>query len=319
MDTAILKILRAIATEKDPTKKQGLKDLHEDELARHFSSASNREDLNELAYDITTQSYSDVMGSDADIIRKIIQVKTVGLTETDYTDEDLRGMMAYWQGIGGQILSGQIREERHFMPRDAMVSAIDLHEKDLETNFWGTFESLKAQCKEKIAQLPVLRLLELIEAAINEDSNPAYYGEFSAADLTDTQVDSVLDPVADRSKGAVTLLGSRQSLRKLANVGVDWGDEIKKQIFTTGIIGVYKGYPLAQIGNFEDFKGSLVIPTDEIWMVGQNAGRLTYYGQQPRVGVHSLLSFKLRWETEQEAGMLLYGASKGRIGRLKLT
>jgi hypothetical protein len=317
MDNAIIKIFRAIATEKDPAKKEGLKAFHEQALAKHFADPKNRADLNELAYDITLQSYSDVMGSDADLVAKIIQVKKVGIAETDYVDEDLRGMNAYWQGIGGQILSGQIRSERHVMPRDAMVSAIDLHQKDLETNFWGTFESLKAQCKEKLAQLPVFRLLELVQAAISEDSNPNYYGEFSASTLTDAQFDTVLDAVADRAKGAVSILGSRQALRKLSNIGVEFGDEIKTRIFDTGMVGVYKGYPLAQIGNFEDFKGELVIPTDELWLVGNNAGRLTRYGD-PRVAVHSLLSFKLRWESEEEAGMLLYGANKGRIGRVKL-
>jgi hypothetical protein len=33
----------------------------------------------------------------------------------------------------------------------------------------------------------------------------------------------------------------------------------------------------------------------------------------------NLPSFYLRWESARDAGMLLYGVDKGRIGRIKLT
>jgi hypothetical protein len=74
-----------------------------------------------------------------------------------------------------------------------------------------------------------------------------------------------------------------------------------------------------QVENFEDFAGNFVLPDDELWLVGRRAGRLTYYGATAKVQQLRLPSFFLRWETARDAGMLLYGAAKGRIGRIKLT
>jgi hypothetical protein len=117
----------------------------------------------------------------------------------------------------------------------------------------------------------------------------------------------------------VSILGTRQATRQLANIGLQFSNEAKDQILRTGQLGVYKGYPVVEVENFEDFAGDLVLPTDELWVVGQNAGRLTYYGQQADVQQLSRQAFYVRWETEREAGMLLYGISKGRIGRIQLT
>jgi hypothetical protein len=62
-----------------------------------------------------------------------------------------------------------------------------------------------------------------------------------------------------------------------------------------------------------------VLPNDELYIVGRRAGRLTYYGGQAKVQQLRLPSFYLRWETARDAGMLLYGVPKGRLGRVVLT
>jgi hypothetical protein len=62
-----------------------------------------------------------------------------------------------------------------------------------------------------------------------------------------------------------------------------------------------------------------VLPNDELFFVGRKAGRLTFYGNDAKTQQLVLPSFWKRWETAKAAGMLLYGAGKGRIGRLKLT
>ena len=106
--------------------------------ALHFQRHTN--DLEELAFDLLNLAWSDAMAED--IVPQLIEVKTVGLGEPDYIEEDLRGMRAYWQGKGGQILSDILRYERAQMPREEMVSAIDFHQDEIATNFWGTFDKL---------------------------------------------------------------------------------------------------------------------------------------------------------------------------------
>jgi hypothetical protein len=209
-----------------------------------------------------------------------------------------------------------IRYERATMPKEEMVAAIDMHQDELALDFWGTFDGLVTQAQEKLTQLPITRFLELLQAGV---STSPYYGTFAAATLTDSQIDPILEAVAQRSKGIVTIAGSRQAIRKFANLALDFGPALQDQVFQTGQVARYKGYPVVQFENFEDFAGNLVLPVDEIWLIGQNSGRLVYYGATAKVQQLRLPSFWLRYECGRDAGMLLYGAAKGRVGRIVLS
>lgn len=312
MDRRIHNILAQITGEQDEAKQAALKDRSNAILGEHFRR--NTADFEEFAWDITGLIWADLMAED--IVPQIIQTKTVALNEVDYIEEDLRGGRAYWQGKGGQILSSIIRAERQFMPREEMATALDLHQDEIVTNFWGTFDKLVAQLQEKLRQLPTFRLVELIQKAI---LGGATFGEFAYATLTGAQLDAVIGPVAQKSKGQVTLIGTKVAVRLLSNVGLEFSNEVKTRIFDTGQIGVYKGYPVVQVENFENFEGRFVLPNDEIWIVGMNAGRLTYYGNEPKVQQLPKPGFYTRWETARDAGMLLYGSKKGRIGRIVFT
>jgi hypothetical protein len=318
MDPRIYGLLQQVGGEADDARREELRSETNEELARHFMRHPN--ELEELAFDLLNIAWADSLTSD--VLQQVIDVKTVALGEVDYIEDDLRGMTAYWQGKGGQIRSGILRYERERMPTEEIVAAIDMHQDEFRLNFWGPFDKLSQHAQEKMRILPVERLVELVQAAVTAGVT---YGTFASATLTAAQVDSVLDEVALRSSGQVTILGSLVAVRKLAKVGLEFGDNIKEQIFRTGVIGNYKGYNVVQVENFENFLGEFVLPHDELWIVGRNAGRLTYYGDQAKVQQLRLPSFYFRWETARDAGMLLYGAGnpatggKGRVGRIKLT
>lgn len=314
MDALIFNTLRAVRNEEDADKREQLRAESNAALGSHFARSANRPDLEELAFDLLNAAWSDALTDD--ITRQVIEVKTVGLGDVDYIEEDLRGMRAVWQGKGGQILSDIIRYERTTMPREELATAVDLHQDEIELDFWGNFDKLANHAREKLSALPLERLVELVQSLVTSGTQ---FGTFSAATLTDTQVDSILDPVADASDGEVSIIGTRNAVRKLSKVGLEFGDNIKEQVFRTGQIGVYKGVPVVQVGNSEDFEGFKRLPTDELWLVGRRAGRLTYYGATPKVQTLPRPSFYVRWETARDAGMLLYGNEKGRIGRIKLT
>lgn len=314
MDPQVFATIERVQSEGNEGIQRELKARSNQALANHFTHPRNAADLEELAFDLLNIIWSDTMENN--IVNQLIETKTVGLGDPDYVNENLRGMRAYWQGKGGQILSDVIRYERATMPKEEQVAAIDMHQDELALDFWGTFDRLVTQANEKLGQLPVTRLLELIQAGV---AVSPYYGTFAAATLTDTQVDPIIEAVAQRSQGRVTIAGSRQAIRKFAAVGLDFGPALQEQIFQTGEIARYKGYPVVQFENFEDFAGNLVLPIDELWLIGMNSGRLTYYGANAKVQQMRLPSFYLRWETARDAGMLLYGAAKGRIGRIVLT
>jgi hypothetical protein len=312
MDPRIFNVIDRINGEQDPGQQALLKERSNPMLGDHFRR--HPVDLEEFAWDITAVVWADIMQED--IVPQVIEVKTVGLADTDYIEEDLRGGRAYWQGKGGQLLSSIIRNERSFMPREEMGTALDIHQDEIATDFWGTFDKFVAQLREKLRQLPTFRLVELVQLAVQ---GGARFGEFAFNSLTGAQLDAVIGPVAQRSKGQVTILGTQVACRLLANVGLEFSNEVKTRIFDTGQIGVYKGYPVVQVENFENFEGHQVLRDDELWLVGRNAGRLTYYGDTPKVAQRPIPAFYTRWETARDAGMLLYGAAKGRIGRIVFT
>jgi hypothetical protein len=311
MDAAVLNTLQAVAQEQDQAAREALMERSNAALGAHF--IRNTADLEELAFDLLNVAWSDAMSED--ITQRIIEVKTVGLGDPDYLDEDLRGMRAVWQGKGGQIFSDMIRYERRQMPREEMAAAIDLHRDEIALNFWGEFQKLQNQSREKIRQLPIQRLVELIRAGVA--SGHALYGEFARATITDDQLDSIVDEVIAEN-GNATIIGNRQATRVLANIGMQFSDDIATQVFRTGQVGIYKGSAVVEVENFEDFAGNKVLPTDELWVVGQKAGRLTYYGAQPKTQQLPRPSFYVRWETARDAGMLLV-TDRRRIGRVKLT
>jgi hypothetical protein len=313
MDPQVFATLERIAGEQDDSRRQRMRDESEAALAAHFGNAANHADLVELSFDLVNLAWADAMTQD--IVPQIIEVKTVGLGDTDYIEDDLRGMRAYWQGKGGQILSDVLRYERTWMPREEIVTAIDGHQDEFALNFWGSFERLRAQANEKVSQAPTFRLVELVRAAV---TSGAFFGTFAASTLTSAQIDSVLDQVIARS-GRATILGSPMGLRYLAGIGLEYGDEAKSQILRTGRLGVYKGSNVVELENFEDFAGNFVLPNNELWIVGKKAGRLTYYGNAAKVQILQLPSFMRRWETARDAGMLLYGASRGYLARIVLT
>jgi len=316
MDPAVFNILARIAAEKDESQKARLKEESAALLAAHFAHPAHAADLQELAFDLLNLAWTDAMVQD--IVPSIIEVKTVGLGDPDYVDEDLRGMRAYWQGKGGQILSDVVRYERRQMPREEMVAAIDMHQDEIALNFWGTIDKLRNQAQEKLRQLPTTRLIELIRAAITSGS---YYGTFAASTMTADQIRAVVQSVAAKSGGTVSILGTGIATRVLSQVGLEYGPNAQNNILQTGQLGVFEGWPVVQVQNFEDFAGNWVIPNNELWVIGRNAGRLTYYGDTAKVQELQLPSFMRRWETARDAGMLLYGAdaAHGRIGRIVLT
>jgi hypothetical protein len=224
-------------------------------------------------------------------------------------------MRAYWQGKGGQILSDVIRYERTTMPREEMVTAIDMHLDEIRSNFWGPIDNLKAQANEKLR-----RCRRCAWSSWSRRPSPR------ARSSGPSPRDAVGDPGrldhrrggrAVRRRGVDPRHAHRD--RYMANVGLEFGQNVAEQVFRTGQIGQYKGNPVVQVENFEDFAGNYVLPNDELWIVGRRAGRLTFYGGDAKVQTLQLPSFYLRWETARDAGMLLYGAQKGRIGRIKPT
>jgi hypothetical protein len=312
MDALVFNTMKAVAGEQDADKRQLLMAQSNRALGEHVMRHPG--DMEEVAYDLLNNAWSDAQSED--IVSKIIETKTVGLGDVDFVDEDLRGMRAYWQGKGGQILSDVLRYERSQMPREEMATAIDLHRDEIALDFWGTFGKLQGQAQDKMRQLPTQRLVELVQAGITAG---ATFGTFAAATLTAAQIDPILESVANRSKGNITIVGMRQATRQLAGIGLQFGPNIQEQVFRTGQVGIYKGYPVVEVENFEDFAGNLVLPTNELWVVGQNAGRLTYFGAQAKVQQLPRPAFYVRWETARDAGMLLYGVGRGRIGRVVLT
>jgi hypothetical protein len=312
MDALVERALAEVAGCTEDDARQRLMRESNPALGNYFRR--HPQEMEEVAFQLFDIAWSDMMTED--ILPQVIDVKTVGLGDVDWVDEDLRGLQAVWQGKGGQILSDVLRYQRTIMPREEMAIAIDLHRDEILLDFWSTFQKLQDQANEKVRQLPVQQLIQLVQSGITSGTT---YATAPAATLTAQNIDPVIDFVAQRSKGNVTILGAKNAVRILSNVGVQFGPNVAERIFNAGQVGVYKGYPVVEVQNWEDFSGNLVMPVNELWVIGQNAGRLTYFGAEPKVQQLPRPGFYVRWETARDAGMLLYGIGRGRIGRLVFT
>lgn len=320
MDSQIFATLQRVQAETDEARRAELMEQTNDELGRHF--VRHNADLEELAWDMYNIVWRDVVNGywstpgAVDIAGQLVEVKTVGLADTDFIEEDLRGLRAYFQGKGGQIRSDIIRAERQQMPRSELVTAIDIHADDIQNDFWGQFSKLQSQVAQKVRTAPTIQLISLVQAAVTSGTT---FGSFPASTLTDTQVDPIINQVLLKSGGAATIVGTMIAIRKLANIGLDFGQALQERIFESGTIAQYKGVGVTVLQNFEDFQGSFVLPNDEVWVIGKNSGRITYFGNQAKVQVLQLPSFFRRWESARDVGISVYGAAKGRIGRIVLT
>jgi hypothetical protein len=274
----------------------------------------NASDLEELAFDLLNITWSDTM--DENIVNQIIEVKTVGLGDPDYVNENLRGHACLLAGqgrpdpLGHHPLRARDHAEggagRRHRPAPGRARARLLgHVR--QARHPGAREALAASGHPAHRAHPgrrrrfaVLRHVRGGHADRHAD-RPDHRGGRRA--LEGQRHDPRLTPGGAQARDGRTRLRPERP-----GAGVP-----------TGEIGNYKGYSVVQVENFEDFNGNLVLPTDELWLVGQNSGRLTYYGATAKVQQLRLPSFYLRWETARDAGMLLYGAAKGRIGRIVLT
>src|SRR6516164_2583037 len=166
MDALVERALAEVAACEDEDRRQQLMRESNAALGQYFRR--NAADLEELAFQLFEIAWSDMMGDS--VLPRVIDVKTVGLGDVDWVDEDLRGMRAVFQGKGGQILSDMLRYQRTLMPRQEMAVAIDLHRDEIELDFWNSFEKLQTQANEKVNQLPVTNLVSLIQAGITTGS-----------------------------------------------------------------------------------------------------------------------------------------------------
>jgi hypothetical protein len=287
-------------------KRQRMKDESAGALAAHFSHPANQADLVELAFDLVNLAWADAMTED--IVPQIIEVKTVGLGDTDYIDDDLRGMRAYWQGKGGQILSDVLRYERTSCRARRSSRRSTATQDEFASNFWGSFDKLRAQANEKVRQAPVQRLVELVRAAITSGN---YYGTFAASTLTvarSTRSSTRSSPAPARQ---VSILGSPMGDCATSPTSAS-STATRRRTRSSAPAGSAstRARRSSQVENFEDFAGNFVLPNNELWIVGKKAGRLTYYGDSAKVQILQLPSFMRRWETARDAGMLLYGAPR---------
>jgi hypothetical protein len=315
MEQRILNILQRVQGEQDDTRRAELMADTNEELAQHF--ARYRLDLEELAFDLFNLAWSDVQRSD--LANILLDVKTIGLADVDYIEEDLRGMRAYFQGKGGQIRGDIIRYERQLMPREELVTAIDMHVDEIATDFWGFLGKLQAQARQKLGSAPSQRVVELLRAGITGGATYLSIAQSALPDTGPASIDPILYTVAQASNGQATILGTNIAVRRFSDIGLDFGQNVQEDIFRNGIIARYKGFPVAQMENWEDFNGQYVLPDDELFIVGRTVGRVTWYGANAKVQTLARPSFFTRWETARDVGISVYGIGKRRAGRIVLT
>jgi hypothetical protein len=141
-------------------------------------------------------------------------------------------MRAYWQGKGGQIRSDILRYERAQMPREEIVTAIDMHQDELQLDFWGSFDKLSTQAQEKMRTLPVA-------AADRARAGVDHGGHQRSARSPRPRCPTIRSTRCSTRwrcapGGQINIVGTSVAVRKLSRVGLDFGPNIQERISRPG-------------------------------------------------------------------------------------
>ncbi len=190
-----------------------------------------------------------------------------------------RGLKVFYTSRGGYIDESQLRTEHFEIPRDTLGFHVSEHIDKLRANFSTTIAELASLGQARMEAEVNRRILTLAQTAI--PSTSPYY--VATSDLTKEELDAAIREVRDnllpdgQTNVPVTVIGRAAMIDKIADFP-GYTDEAQEEIRLRGRLGVYKGANLVVLRNWADEDGLAYNASNELWVLGGNAGRFVTYG-----------------------------------------
>ncbi len=207
-----------------------------------------------------------------------IEVRNVGEADRIVIKER-KGLKVFWTSRGGYIEESQLTEERFTVPRDTVGFHVSEHIDKLRLNFAETIDSLVTLGNQRLEAETNRRILSLAKAATPDGSAYSVSVNGLTKDVLDQAIREVRDSIRPDGAGPVpvTIL-ARSAMMDVISDFPGYSDETLDEIRLRGRLGVYRGANLQLLTNYTDEDGASFQPSNELWVLGGNAGVFALFG-----------------------------------------
>ena len=204
---------------------------------------------------------------------QVIQTERVGFDDRVILEEET-GLKVFFIAKGGHIEASAMTSEAMEIPRDTLGFHVYEFEDKMESGFAKAAATLRNLAVRRLDWGVNKQIKALIEAGIPSIS--PYF--ISGAGVSKLALDTAIREVRDESmSGVVTIYGRSTMVDQIADFS-GFADEALEEIRSRGRLGVYRGASVVQVKNYKDEDGTSFIPANEMYVVGDDAGRFATYG-----------------------------------------
>lgn len=204
---------------------------------------------------------------------EIVNVERVGFDDRVFINE-MTGLKVFYIAKGGHIEASSLVSETLTLPRDTLGFHVYEFADKLRSGYAENMARLRNLAVRRLDWGTTNALKNLLQAAIPNGS--PYY--ISGAGVSQAALNQAIREVADESEsGAVTIYGRSTMVDQIADFP-GFSDEAQEEIRARGRLGRYRGATIVQARNWKDEDGASHLPANEMWVVGDSAGRFAFYG-----------------------------------------
>lgn len=204
---------------------------------------------------------------------EIVNVERVGFDDRVYIEE-MTGLKVFYIAKGGHIEASALVSETLTLPRDTLGFHVYEFADKLRSGYAEAMGRLRNLAVRRLDWGSTNALKNLVQASIPNGS--PYY--ISGAGVSQAALNQAIREVADESEsGVVTIYGRSTMVDQIADFS-GFADEALEEVRARGRLGRYRGASIIQARNWKDEDGGSFLPANELWVVGDNAGRFAFYG-----------------------------------------
>lgn len=246
------------------------------EAAENYKDKAWRE---EVAQEITAGIYQGFQTNNIiDLFTEVINLPLDGR----FVIEEVRGLEAFWHGRGGYIEESDLWKDVQEITADTIGFHLVQSEDRLRTSFAETAETLVRLGRQRVVAELNKRVLTTYQAAV-QSGDDSYVG---VSGLSLANLNSALSGVRDASESdTVTIVGRHTMTDKIVdaltgnNTYALFTPETNEQLLRTGVQGSYRRANILTLPNVVDANGVSQFPANELWIIGQDAGKAAYFGE----------------------------------------
>lgn len=233
----------------------------------------------EMAADLTEVIYE---GFDHEnLLDLMAEVEYLGSMDRSFVHE-VRGLRAFWVGLGGHIHASTLRHEKMEITRETLGFHVSDFEDNLLSNFADSQATLIEHGIKRMDAEVNRRVLSAFQAAI--PSGSAYYVSGAGLDLS--QLNTAIGAVEDESKTReVVIMGratmTRQIIDELlgsGNNGAGFLPETNEEMLRRGVLGTYRGARIITLVNHQDSEDISFFPANELYVMAKDASKFAFWG-----------------------------------------